>query len=55
MITKAIEFALWLSLITKHKAKETIKVAGGLLGFSATIVVWVDGKGLLPSTAVCLV
>jgi hypothetical protein len=24
------------------------------LGFSATVVVWVDGEGLLPCTAVCL-
>jgi hypothetical protein len=57
MITKAIEPALWLNLTTKHKAKETIciKVAGGLLSFSATVVVWVDGEGLLPCVAVCLV
>jgi hypothetical protein len=26
-----------------------------LLSFSATVVVWVDGEGLLPSAAVCLV
>jgi hypothetical protein len=32
-----------------------IKVAGGLLGFGAMVVVWVDGEGLLPSVAVCLV
>jgi hypothetical protein len=31
-----------------------IKVAGGLLSFSATVVVWVDGEGLLPSAAVCV-
>jgi hypothetical protein len=33
----------------------TPKVAGGLLGFGAMIVVWVNGEGLLPSVAVCLV
>jgi hypothetical protein len=32
-----------------------IKVAGGLLGFGAMVVVWVDGEGLLPNVAVCLV
>jgi hypothetical protein len=26
-----------------------------LLGFSATVAVWVNGEGLLPSAAVCLV
>jgi hypothetical protein len=25
------------------------------LGFGAMVVVWVDGEGLLPSVAVCLV
>jgi hypothetical protein len=31
-----------------------VKVAGGLLSFGATVVVWVDGEGLLPITTVCL-
>jgi hypothetical protein len=30
-------------------------VDGGLLGFSATVAVRVDGEGLLPSATVCLV
>jgi hypothetical protein len=34
---------------------ESDHVAGGLLSFSATVVVWVDGEGLLPCVAVCLV
>jgi hypothetical protein len=46
--------------MTKPKLSVTnitigIKVAGELLGFSATVVVWVNGEGLLPSVAVCLV
>jgi hypothetical protein len=32
-----------------------MKVAGRLLGFGATVVAWVDGEGLLPSIAFCLV
>jgi hypothetical protein len=32
-----------------------VKVADGLLSFGATVVVWVDGKSLLPITTVCLV
>jgi hypothetical protein len=32
-----------------------IKVGGGLLGFGATVVAWVDGEGLLPCATVCLV
>jgi hypothetical protein len=39
----------------KQQVAVGIKVAGGLLSFSATVVVWVDGEGLLPCVAVCLV
>jgi hypothetical protein len=49
MITKAIESAVWLNLVAIG-----VKVAGGLLSFGATVVVWVDGEGLLPITTVCL-
>jgi hypothetical protein len=32
-----------------------IKVGGGLLGFGATVVVWVDSEGLLPTTTTPLI
>jgi hypothetical protein len=47
---------IYAKVSDKRYAKLVIyKVAGGLLGFGAMVVVWVDGEGLLPSVAVCLV
>jgi hypothetical protein len=45
----APDFGVWV------EGKQNVKVAGGLLGFSAVVVVWVDGEDLLPCATVCLV
>jgi hypothetical protein len=44
-----------IALVKKSNSVRGIKVGGGLLGFGATVVVWVDSEGLLPCVAVCLV
>jgi hypothetical protein len=62
MIIKASESALLLNLSTKHKAKETAyphltsqSTKQNNKAKLCTVVIWVNGEGLLPITTVCLV
>jgi hypothetical protein len=44
-----------LDTSTNQAKQQTNKVAGRLLSFGATVIVCIDGEGLLPIITVCLV